>query len=247
MFGNFFKPQQQQQNQQQGQGQQAPNGQQGQNQQSNQQTVQGPGTMPGSQGHPDGQGEVNPLDSYAKLWENPAGAGPSSPPVFNLDPNTLNSAAASMKFLEGMPPELMQRVQAGDPQAIMEMVTFATQNAYKSSLQHSSMLTDKFVGAYSAYDKKQFAPQVKSQMVGQELSKIPNYSHPAVKAQVDMIAEQMQRQHPDASPEEVANHVKSYMKASLAAMGLISMDGGQQGMQGQTKSAATDWDAWIRS
>lgn len=239
------QPQGQQQNQ--NQGQQMPNGQTMQ-QQGQQAGSQGPGAMPGQNSQGGGQGNNDPLAAYSKLWDNSSNGNPSAPPSFVLDPKVLKEASGSIKFTEGLDPELMQRATSGDMNAFMEVINAVAQNTYRTSLEHGSTLTDRFVGARSQYDSKQFAPQVKNQLVTQELSSIPNYSHPAVRKQVDMVAEGMQRQNPDASPAEVAKMVKDYFQAVMMATGMAPQNSGANNGQGQGASAtpSTDWAEWLK-
>lgn len=216
--------------------------------------MQGPGTMPGQ--NQQGQGNQNngsndnqdPLAAYSKLWENAAGGNSEVAPVFNLDPKILNDVTSTQKFTEGVNPELVQRATSGDMNAMMEVINSVAQNAYKASLSHGSHLTGKFVEARSAYDSRKTAPQVKSQLVSQALSSMPNYNHPAVKKQVDSVAEGIQRQNPDATPDQVAKMTKEYFTAMMMATGLIpaSNQGNGNGNQGQgQQGVSTDWENWL--
>lgn len=244
-FMDMFSGRNQQQPQQ---PQQMPQ-QQGQQQQGNQGGMQGPGTIPGQnqqQGNSNGQETQNTLAPFTKLWENPKQGEQGVAPKFQLDPTMLNDISGSMKFLDGMNPQILQAVQQGDANGIIQMVEYVARNVYKTGLQHNSALTDTFVNAHSKFNSKDIAPQVRGQLVSQELAKIPNYNNPAVKTTVDRVAQQVQRQNPEASPAEVAEMTRGYFTAAMSAMGF----GGEQGQQNQPGSSQgqePDWVKWLQT
>lgn len=170
------------------------------------------GKMPGTDQLP-----PNPLDAYAKLWDT-ANTAPEAAPVFNLDPKVLNDVSGSMDFAKSVPPEMMQKAMAGDYQSMIQIMNHVGQQSYKAALAHGSNLTDKFVDSRLKFDMKNVGTQVKSALAENEMASIPNYNHPAVKNEVKRIANQMQKQNPDASPAEIAMATKEYFTTVYSAI-----------------------------
>lgn len=192
------------------------------------------GKMPGTDQLP-----PNPLDLYAKLWET-SNEAPEVAPAFNLDPKVLDNVSGTLDFTKAVSPELMQKAIAGDMTALMQVMNHVGQQSYKAALAHSTSLTDKFVDARAAFDLKGVGSKVKSELAANAMASIPNYSHPAVKAEVTRIAQAMQKQNPDASPDEIATATKAYFVNVYAA---INPSASTQEAEGN--SAATNWDKYF--
>lgn len=181
----------------------------------------------------------NPLDVYAKLWETTDKA-PEAAPVFNLDPKVLDQVSGTLDFTKAVSPELMQKATSGDMQAMMQVMNHVGQQSYKAALAHSTSLTDKFVDSRSKFDLKGIGAQVKSELATNAMSSIPNYSHPAVKTEVNRIAQAMQKQNPEATPDEIATATKEYFTNVYAAINPSAPTQEQQ-QQGQE----VDWDKYF--
>lgn len=193
------------------------------------------GQMPGSQQTP-----VNPLDAYAKLFDN-SGKKADVPPSFALDPKVLGDAASSLNFTQNIPQELMAKATSGDANALIEMMNLVGRQAYQHSLSHSSALTDRFVAARSEFDLKGVGAKVTGALTNAALADAPNYQHPVVKAEFTRIANAFQGQNPDASPAEIATATKAYMQDLHKAMNPT-----QQSNTAATEQT-TDWEKWMNS
>lgn len=169
----------------------------------NQPNVQGggnPGSNPTNQKVP----PVNPGNWYEQLYTNTNTGEEDTPPEFKLDGTKLQEVAGGQNFGVSLSDEDKAKLAAGDFSVLEGMMNKVGQNAYKAALEHGSTLTGKFVGARSDYESKKLGSRVKETQVDQELSGLPNYSNPAVKAHLNDIAKRLQQQHPDATPREVA-------------------------------------------
>lgn len=162
------------------------------------------GKMPGSDQTP-----ANPLDAYSKMFE--TAGNEETPPAFNLDPTVIDTVASGLDFTKAIPQDLMQKVMAGDGQAMLQAMNIISQQAYKTGLQHTSTLTDKFVSARASHESKGLGSAVRKELTTNALSNTPNYNHPAVKNQLNMIATSLSKQHPDAPPAEVAKMAQDYL------------------------------------
>lgn len=225
---NFFRPAAPvQQNQQ----QQPANNQQQNNQQ--QQNPAGKANEPGNngggnQGNPDPNAGTNkpadPWSNYSKMFDNSTTEA-DTPPAFNIDPKTLSDVASQQDFMKGLDPELMQRATSGDMSAMMEIMHNVSRNAYRTSIEHSGLLTDKFVGAREAHSAKGLGSRVKQELTDSHLANTPNFKHPVVRQQLKEVATRLQRQHPDASAEEIAQMSRDYITQLAEAM---NPDGNKQ-------------------
>ena len=184
--------------------------------------------------------ETNPLDSFSKMWDNP-GSEADTPPAYALDPKVLTDIAGKQDFMQGIDPELMTKAQSGDVQSMFQVMQAMSRGVYARSLEHGGMLTDKFVGAREAHSGKGLGGRVRKELTEHALSDTPNYQHPVVRKQLNQVAEQLQRQHPDASPKEIANMAKSYITELASALNPKDETATKQKPGAQTE---TDWDKY---
>lgn len=160
---------------------------------------------------------ANPLDSFSKMWDNPTTEADAAP-EYTLDPKLLSDVAGKQDFMQGIDPELMTKAKAGDVQSMFEVFQRMTQSAYARSLEHGGTLTGKFVGAREAHSSKGLGGRVRQELTEHALSNTPNYQHPVVKKQLKQTAELLQRQYPDAAPQEIADMAKKYITELSSAL-----------------------------
>jgi hypothetical protein len=182
--------------------------------------------------------EVDPLAAFSKMYENPAAA--EKAPVFSLDDKALDGAVAANDFTKGFPPEMMQKATSGDANALMAMMQHVAGQAYKSALSHSATLTGKYSDARDEYNSKGFTSKVQRELTVNALTGTPNFKNPVVRKQLIMIAENIQRQHPDSSPEEIADMSRTYITEMNKAINPSA-----QSKSSTDKQAPTDWDAYF--
>lgn len=193
------------------------------------------GKIPGTDQHP-----VNPMDAYSKLWDTTS-TDTSTPPAFSIDSTTLDKVSGSLNFTQNVAPELMQKATSGDMAALMQIMNQVGQQAYKASISHNSALTDKFVEARSRYDFKNIGSTVKQEMTSTALqTSVPNATHPVVKAELSRIANAMQKQNPDATPQEIADSAKKYFNELYSAV-----NPGQTQQEQQAATGEQDWDKYF--
>lgn len=213
---DFFRPAPVQQTQQTQQNNQpAPNGQPTPS--NNQQTP--PNGQSGNH-NPSGATNtpVNPLDAYTKMYENVTKANPEVAPSFALDNETVGKVTDSLDFTKSVPAELMTKALAGDAQALIQAMNHVARGTYQTTLQHQSLLTDRFVGARLEHEGKQLGSRVKSELTTSALSSDANYNHPVVKAELNRVASLIQQANPDASPQQVALEAKKYLNDLNSAL-----------------------------
>jgi hypothetical protein len=186
------------------------------------------------------QKPIDPLAPFAKMYDTATEA--TQPPQFVLDDKLLSTAASSLNFMTGADPALMQRAEQGDSKAIIQLMEHASRTAYQHALSHSSTLTGKFTDAREAFNSKEFSGKVKNELTVNALTGTANFDHPVVRKELVKVAGEMQRQHPDASPQEVANMAKDYITQLSRAVNPDNTSNQQK-----TQSKATDWDSFFDS
>lgn len=189
-------------------------------------------------------GNQEPSDSlapFAKMWDNPA--NPEAAPSFSLDPKQLSSLSGSQNFMQGIPPELMQRATSGDSSAMIEMMNLVGQRAYEASLNHGSRLTEGFVSAREAHGQKSFGKNVRAEMTNDALASITESKSPVIQKALRDTANRLQSAYPDASPKEIAEMSKQWVSELYQAMN----PNAQQNQQGpnQNQPKETEWDEWF--
>lgn len=180
----------------------------------------------------------NPMDVYSNMYDNIQKNNGSAPPAFTLDQETLDKVSGSLNFGQGIDPAKMQAALSGDAQAFSEVLNSFGRELYKTSLQHSGVLTDKFVSSRSDYDKNAIQKEVKSNLVANHFTQVPNSNHPVVKRELSRIASMLQSQYPEAPPNEIAEASRQYFMEIT------------QAMQGEKDPAPsnpreTNWDSYF--
>jgi hypothetical protein len=171
------------------------------------------GKMPGTNSMPE-----NPLDAYAKMFDNAAKNSGVQAPNFSLDPKLVDDVAGKMDFTKDIQPDMMANALKGDVQALLGVIQATSQNAYKAALQHGTALTDTFVKNRSEYDRTQMKSGVRGELTTQALSDAPNFDHPVIRQELIRVAEQFAKANPDASPQEIATSAKQYMTDIASAL-----------------------------
>lgn len=182
---------------------------------------------------------VDPLAPFAKMYDTPTGGDKA--PEFVLDDTALSTAAKSVNFMQGADPALMQRAKQGDSEAIIQLMEHTGRMAYQSALSHSSTLTGKFTEAREAFNAKDFSGRVKSELTVNAMTGMANFDHPVVRKELIKVAQDIQRQHPDASPQQVAERAKEYITELSRAVNPTSSTAGPQAGTPQS----TDWDSYF--
>lgn len=175
-----------------------------------------PGTAPTGPNANTPSEPVDPFDKYKGMFDTKANTDVA--PNFTLDEKMLGDAAGQQDFLKGISPELVQKATSGDTTALMQMINEAGRNAYKAALSHSGRLTESFVGAREGYQDRGFSKRVRGEMTVNALTQTPNFKNPVVREQLTRIANDLQAQHPDAAPGEIADMAKDYIMQLSSAI-----------------------------
>lgn len=243
--------QQQQQNNNQQQNNQQQNNQQQQNQSQNnnrQQQQQQNNQNQNDLNNPENR--QTPFDAYKNLWQN-ADTSAENPPDFKLDDKLVNTTADSIDFLKDLPKEMVEGLQTafGDNYGVVaDVLNHIGRRAYATSLNHGSLLTDKYLKVKGTFDQKGFGRNVKEHMA---LTGIASHEaaqkHPILRETLQMIGSKLARLHPDATPDWIRDKAFEFFKEANGA--LFAQPNQQQQQQEQRKAPGGDefdWDAWAK-
>lgn len=153
----------------------------------------------------------SPLDDFSTLFDNPNTDDKQNlPPSLSISPDKLKEHVSKLDFTADLPNETRQAlVNMGDQgKLFLELLNHVGRQAYSTAVQHSSALTDKFVGMRSEFDTKALSGRVKSELVRSGFHK--SNAHPVVKAAQEMVASQLQAVNPDATPEWIQEQTNSF-------------------------------------
>lgn len=192
------------------------------------------------------QQEQDPFELYATLFEQKDPTKAPTPPSFSVSDDVLNKVAGSIDFMHGMPQELQEKLQSGEPldnQTVMSLISHATKNAYMSSVRHLSGLTDKFVNSRSEFDKQGLPSQLQKLLATNSISKVPGAENPVVKNFLSMTSSALSEKYPDQSPEWIADKTKGlFLQLAKAVQPENSDQASNEGLVGKNDF---DWDNYL--
>jgi hypothetical protein len=188
---------------------------------------------------------TQPLDPFAAYQDLYTASNENSTeaPSFKLDGEKLKGVVDAQDFAKDLPPELLQKAMSGDATAFMQALNHVGRNAYKSSLEHGSTLTDKFVGATREYDSKGLGSKIRDQNVSDSLASIPGYSNPVAQQELSRVAKLLAQKHPDAPAADIAAEARRY----LATLGDNLNPESKTNQQQKAKASEVDWDSFMSS
>lgn len=200
-----------------------------------------PGQTPGQQQAP--AAPQDPLAAFAKMFDNtPNGDAPKAP-EFKLSPDAIKQAASGLDFADTVPKDLMERIKADDPTAIAELVNNLGRKLYSTSLEHNSLLTDRFVGARSEFDRKSYGSDVNKTLAKNSLKSIAEQS-PVAAAHLQRIADDLYSKNPDATPQWIEEQTKRFF-VDMARMANPEAFGQPNDPSQRGKAQETDWDEFF--
>lgn len=203
----------------------------------------GGGPSDGAPNDDNTQKSESPLDVFSKMFDtNNAGNEENQPPSLNLSSDALNEVSSKMSFTQNLPPEVQEALHnMGDQgKTILGLVEHVGRQAYSNALQHNTALTDRFVGMRSEHDSKKLGDLVRKELVSNSLKSNVNASHPVVASAMTMVADQLQRAYPDATPDWIQKQSQSFFTELSKAMS-------PEGTESQDTSKDVNWEDWLKT
>lgn len=186
------------------------------------------------------QNPVNPLDAYAKMYEDANKSSDLAAPVFKLDQKVIGEVSKSMDFTRGLDQTLLENALKGDTKSLLSVIQEVGRNAYSASLEHTTALTDTHLNQRSEFEKKRIEAGVRSQLTTSALADAPNYNHPVAKAELNRVASMYAASNPDATPQQIAQAAQKHLQDLAAALAPQKSQEQQQADAGET-----DWSKYL--
>lgn len=186
------------------------------------------------------QAETNPLDAYKNLQDNGDNADESAP-SFSIDDEALSGVAGKLNFIKDINPELVQKATSGDAGALVALINATAQQSYRAALKHVTALTDTHLAQRETFNQKAIKSGVRENLIQQEISTIPNASHPVVQQEIARIARDFAKRSPEASPAQIKEQAIRYFNEVHNAMS------GQSESAPKKASEVTDWESFLTS
>ncbi len=186
------------------------------------------------------QAETNPLDAYKNLQDNGDNADESAP-SFSIDDEALSGVAGKLNFIKDINPELVQKATSGDANALVALINATAQQSYRAALKHVTTLTDTHLAQRETFNQKAIKSGVRENLIQQEISTIPNASHPVVQQEIARIARDFAKRSPEATPAQIKEQAIRYFNEVHNAMS------GQSESAPKKASEVTDWESFLTS
>jgi len=158
-----------------------------------------------------GKSEVNPLDAFKDLYKTEANADQPTQPKLEVTTELLDKITPSLDFTSGLPPEVQQGLNSGDPKAIMAAIQQVGVNSYKTAMQHNAALINDHLDKRFESFKPEVQASVNQTITSQALSSLPNADNPVVKAELDRVAAQLRAKYPTADNAWIAKQTNTYL------------------------------------
>lgn len=160
---------------------------------------------------------VDPLASFAKMWEKPADSASSSAMVpqayLDIKPDDISKAAQSVDFTKSIDPALMQKALSGDVQSLVAMMNSVAQNSLAYSVQLNSNLANQAVNKGVQTFETSMSSRVRDISSSEAVYGGDNQalSNPAIRPIVETMRTQFLAANPNASTKEVQTFLGDYM------------------------------------
>lgn len=162
---------------------------------------------------------ASPLDGFKDFWDtDPQLLANSKPkPIFNVDPKKLAEAAAKNDFSKVVSPEMLQKIQAGGPEAAKVLIDAMNQMSQKSfgdSAQASVAMIEAALEKQREMFEAKLPSLIKSQTVSESLrNESPVFSHPAAAPVLEMFQKQAAIKFPTSTAAEHTQMAKDWLKS----------------------------------
>lgn len=210
----------------------------------------------GSQG---AQGQQSPLDAlHATIWgapqqnqqqqgqgqqqQMPQGQQQQQQPSYDgytvpWDGNQVNTALQRVNFLNGVNPEIMQKLQSGDMSVLPDVLNHVGRQAYTMSAQTAHGFVDR--GVKTGLDRfgGSLDDRFKDYEVRRQTPDDDLIAHPANAPIFEMLKSQVQRNNPNMSPQEIKETATSWFKEMANSMSSRN----QQQTQNQSQQSSKNW------
>lgn len=189
----------------------------------------------------------SPLDKFSDVFKIDEKEG-NEQPLFNIDPTKLTEQAAKTNFVNSIPPEKLAEMAKGGEEGVkaaLEVINNVAQAGYAQSSLVAAKLVEHALEKQGEKFQNVVIPQIIRQMEvrGNLTDANPALNHPAIAPVLAAVQEKLAKQHPDASPKELATMAQDYVSAFATAVNPPK----EPVQQGGRKGKETDWSLFLES
>lgn len=175
------------------------------------------------------EGDANPFDKFADLWQTDPKAKPAARlnPKFEIDPAKIMDAVKGQNFSAAINKEALAKAAAGgDAEALAQVINEAVQAGVGIATTASMKNLETALAAQSDQFFKEVLPeQLRKHSISTTVqADNPAYSNPALQPMIKALEAQLAIKHPTATPAEITQFTKDYMlgasKEILAGTGM---------------------------
>lgn len=164
--------------------------------------------------------EKSPLEDFAKLWTNDPKTDGQQPAsladfAFNVDQKKIQEATRNIDFTKVLSPELMTKIQAGGPEAMVAMLSAMNtmaQESVRNSVLVSAGIVEGGIKTAGASTERLLPSLVRKSNISNALREDnPLFQNPATAPMLSMLEGQLSRKFPNATPSEISEHARKYL------------------------------------
>lgn len=197
------------------------------------------------------QAPADPFASFADVWkpvEQPADQlTPNN--IVQFDPQQLSAAVRRMNFAGNVvSPELIQKIQAGDANALGTAFNQVAQNVMLQAMTSVSNLINGALGKHSDLMTGRMQDEMRRFQTSDTLtSKHPIFTNPAVAPLAQAMTRQFTAANPSKSPAEISQMVVDYVTSIGNALGGGAANNGTSATNqpAMDNNAPMDWTKWL--
>ena len=164
----------------------------------------------------------NPLDDFAKMFQNDPNikppVDPTTAPILQSDPAKIQDAANKIDFLSRVPQDLLQKVQAGnDPAALAQLINSVAQQTLAMATNITSATAEQAARRATSNVMDALPSRVTAIQLQQMQPENPILAHPAAMPVLDMARNQLRVSNPNMPAAEINRRAEQYVMAIAQA------------------------------
>ena len=168
---------------------------------------------------PTNKQEPSPMGTWADLWtmDKPKEGEPdlNTPFRFNVDEAKVKQQIGTIDFTKSITPEIMQKINAGGPEAMAAMLAAMNTMSQQVLLNATGVtrkITEAGLEAAGTRLESKIPTLVRNQSISNALREDnPLFTNPATAPMLDAIAAQMAAKFPNATPQDIREKSKQYL------------------------------------
>lgn len=199
---------------------------------------------------------ANPLDNFTALFNNDPTKQVESPfdslakPMVEADFDKLQTELSGAQLVGAVDPALLQRALGGDAASFTQIMNQVAQASFMQAAKFSHNIVESGIKTYNGRLDKALPAHFQNMQtrVALETSN-PAFQHEAARPVVDALRQYVVQQMPNATPQQVADKVSSFLSALAPQQAPAALPAnGRDPLTGQrlnTPEVKQNWGNWF--